>query len=107
MPFYLYWDDSDPNNPSYLKLRRATYATLAEAKGQAEHDLACQRCNSTGQEDSPWGPQTCRDCGGDGLCPSKNIVCIEESKEPLGATETLTSGVMLVELDRGTIVWEP
>lgn len=54
--FYLYRDLSDERNASYTKLVRAPYATLAEAKAQAEHDMA----------------------------QGYRVVCIEESDEELG-----------------------
>jgi hypothetical protein len=39
MPFALYWDDSAEDDQTYEKVRRAIYATKAEAIAQAEVDL--------------------------------------------------------------------
>jgi hypothetical protein len=41
--YALYWDESDENDPTYEKVRRAIYASKAEALTQAEADMAYGR----------------------------------------------------------------
>jgi hypothetical protein len=117
MLFYLYWDESDENDPSYEKIRRAAYATLDEAIAQGTHDLLCQRCRvrvdgktvneATGIEplDSK-GKERCRDCGGTKLCPSRRILHIEKISEASARTfHAESKGVESPTLNRGDVVW--
>jgi hypothetical protein len=74
--FYLYWDESDPGDPSSSKLRRAVYSSLEDAKAQAAADV---------------------DHG-------RHVVCIERAKKPLGLSERVVGQRNVVEFERGEIV---
>ena len=104
--FALYWDESDPDVPE-TKIRRAIYTTLDEAKAQATHDTMCLRCRifkdglptlkATGKEPlDPTEKQKCRDCNGTKVCPSRNILRIEE-----------LDTVERDHMNLGVVVWEP
>jgi hypothetical protein len=92
--FALYWDESDPNDPDALKLRRSIYASFDEAMLQANSDLECIRCRideegkqnirlrATGKEPLDL-KKSCIDCKGTKICPSRNILYIEDLGETL------------------------
>jgi len=116
--FVLYWDESDPNEPSSLKLRRALYNTFEEAKLQADYDLMCLRCRTdeSGRQNiksEPTGYEPgdtdkhCRDCKGTKICPSRNVLYIEElNDQKLSEFHMKSRGVPYPNFVHGKQVWK-
>lgn len=115
--YALYWDESDPWDDSYEKIRRALYSTLDEAVAQGTHDLLCLRCRvlNNGRytlESTGINPldetKECPDCKGTKFTPSKRILCVEEIKDAeLKKFHAASKGVAGPEFNRGKVVWTP